>query len=364
MKNRYLKFTIKILLYSVISLILGAIATGILAYLYYKIFDSVIVRVQIIWIISFVKTFFTDTVGLVYIAVTLLIAAVLVGLLTRKTTKRMNSILNAISQMRKGDYRVLLPNDISDSLGEMEQGINALAGQVQDSFDERREVEKSKDEFIINIAHDLRTPITSIIGYLAFVSEKQLDQEISAKYASIAFEKSKQLETLVEALFDVANFTMDTVKVNKKDINLLKFLRQKQDEMYPQLYDADMEIRLNVPEYLVIVSVDGDLIARVFDNLISNAIRYTKEGKFIDIEVEEDHKNVRISFITHANPIPVYELEHIFDKLYRIEKSRAAESGGTGLGLSISRRIVQLHGGTLTARQTSDGTAFDICLPK
>lgn len=105
-------------------------------------------------------------------------------------------------------------------------------------------------------------------------------------------------------------------------------------------------------------------MARVFDNLIGNAIRYAKEGKYIDIKTKEDRANVYISFITHANPIPANELENIFDKLYRLEKSRATGTGGTGLGLSISRRIVELHGGTLTAQQTENGTAFDICLPK
>ena len=364
LKNKYWKFTIKFLLYSVISLILAVNITGILAYGYYKIFDSALVRVQVMWIVSFVKDFLTSSVGLIFTFIALLITAMLMWLFTRRTTQRMSAISNTVSQMRKGDYRVLLPNDLNDSLGKIEQGINSLAGQVQDNLSERKEIEQSKDDFIINIAHDLRTPLTSIIGYLAFISEKQLDSELSAKYASIAFEKSKQLESLVESLFDVANFTMDTIAVNKKEMNFLKFLRQKQDEIYPQLYEAGMEIRLNVDRSITTIQVDGDLIARVFDNLIGNAIRYASEGKYIDIEAKSDDINVYISFITHANPIPANELENIFDKLYRLEKSRATGTGGAGLGLSISRRIVELHGGMLTARQTANGTSFDICLPK
>lgn len=364
LKNKYWKFTIKFLLYSVISLILAVNITGILAYGYYKIFDSALVRVQVMWIVSFVKDFFTSSVGLIFTFIALLITAMLMWLFTRRTTQRMSAISNTVSQMRKGDYRVLLPNDLNDSLGKIEQGINSLAGQVQDNLSERKEIEQSKDDFIINIAHDLRTPLTSIIGYLAFISEKQLDSELSVKYAAIAFEKSKQLESLVESLFDVANFTMDTIAVNKKEMNFLRFLRQKQDEIYPQLYEAGMEIRLNIDRSITTIQVDGDLIARVFDNLIGNAIRYASEGKYIDIEAKSDDINVYISFITHANPIPANELENIFDKLYRLEKSRATGTGGAGLGLSISRRIVELHGGMLTARQTADGTSFDICLPK
>ena len=156
---------------------------------------------------------------------------------------------------------------------------------------------------------------------------------------------------------------MDNIRVHKEEVRLQTFLRQKQDEMYPQLSAADMEIRLDIDDVSTI-HVDGDLIARAFDNLIVNAIRYAREGKYIDIHAENHDENIQISFITHANPIPAAETEHIFDKLYRSEKSRSTGTGGTGLGLSISRRIIELHGGTLTARQTEDGTAFDIFLPK
>jgi signal transduction histidine kinase len=113
-----------------------------------------------------------------------------------------------------------------------------------------------------------------------------------------------------------------------------------------------------------VIHADGALLARVFDNLINNAIRYAKEGRAIGIESGRLRDRIRISFITYANPVPADELEKIFDKLYRLDKSRAAGTGGTGLGLSISRRIIELHGGTLTARRAGNGTAFDIYLPE
>lgn len=276
----------------------------------------------------------------------------------------MNAIYNAVLQIQKGEYNVLLPNDNRGDLGELEQNINSLAIQINDTLNQQKESEQSKDDFIVNIAHDLRTPLTSIIGYLSFISEKQLDPEITVKYAGIAFEKSKQLESLIDSLFDIAHLTIDMIQINKEELNLKKFLLQKQDEFYPQLHTADMEIRLKLSSSASKIYADGAFIARVFDNLINNAIRYAKEGQYIDIESESLHDKVRISFITHANPVPADELERIFDKLYRREKSRAAGTGGTGLGLSISRKIIELHGGILTARQDRSGTAFDIYLPK
>ncbi|WFR57537.1 ATP-binding protein [Anaerocolumna sp. AGMB13025] len=364
MKNKFWKFTLIILLYAILSLFLGSLATLVLAYGYYKLFDNALVRLEVRWLVSVAEGLFSPGWCLVYMAVTLFIAVILMWLFTRRTTKRMSGISSAVWQMREGSFRVLLPNDYKDSLGQIEQGINALAAQVQDSQGERKEAEQAKNDFIINIAHDLRTPLTSIIGYLSFISERQLDSELSAKYAKIALKKSEQLETLVESFFDVANFTMNTITLNKKEINLIKFLHQKQDELYPQLNEANMEIRLYLDKSVSTIQADGDLIARVFDNLIGNAIRYAKEGKYIDIEAKADNKKIYISFTTHANPIPASELENIFDKLYRLEKSRAKGTGGSGLGLPISRSIIQLHDGTLTARQTFDGTAFDICLPK
>ncbi|MDR1892506.1 MAG: HAMP domain-containing histidine kinase, partial [Oscillospiraceae bacterium] len=166
---------------------------------------------------------------------------------TRKTARRMNAIFETVSDIRENEYRVTLPGDNADILGDLERGINEMAMRIEGSFNELKEAERSKDDFIVNIAHDLRTPLTSVIGYLAFISEKQLDPEISAKYAAIAFEKSRQLESLVDALFDISRFTAATIQVNKEEVNLKKFLLQKQDEHFPQLANAGMEIRLSIP---------------------------------------------------------------------------------------------------------------------
>lgn len=363
MKNRFWKFSAKYILLAVVSLLLSVVVIAALSYATYKIFDLEELRRTM----KLLYNFFDDasTFSLYFVIMLILGLAVFINyLFTNRTTKRMSAIHNAILQIQKGAYNVLLPNDNRGALGELEQNINALAIQINDTLIQRKEIEQSKDDFIVNIAHDLRTPLTSIIGYLSFISEKQLDSELSAKYAGIAFEKSQDLERLIESLFDIAHFTMDTIGVNKEELNLRKILLQKQDELYPQLHAADMEIRLGLSDSATKIYVDGALMARVFDNLINNATRYAKDGRYIDIEAESLHDKVRISFITHANPVPTYELEKIFDKLYRLEKSRATGTGGAGLGLSISRRIIELHGGTLTARQAENGTAFDILLPK
>ena len=364
MKNKFWKFSVKFMLIAVASILLSVLLVAAIVYTTYKIFDLEDVRAVTRWIFQVFGAFLSTFPLFFVFPLIVLLAGIINYLFARRTTTRMNAILNAVLQIQKGEYHVLLPNDNSDSLGELERNINLLAIQISDTLNQRKEIEQSKDDFIVNIAHDLRTPLTSIIGYLSFISEKQLDPEISAKYAVVAYEKSMQLEGLIESLFDIAHFTMDTVQINKEELNLKKLLLQKQEELYPQLHSADMEIRLKLSDSVSKIHADGTLMARVVDNLISNAIRYAKEGRYIDIETESLHDKVRISFITHANPVPAPELERIFDRLYRLEKSRATGTGGTGLGLSISRKIIELHGGTLAARQAGSGTAFDIYLPK
>lgn len=363
MKNKYWKLTIKLLLYSALSLILGMAATALIYYAAYKIFDLPGGRYYTIRAYELFREFIREMPWLLWVCMAIVILAVLYFLLVKSTVKRLGNIQGAISQIRNGGYRVMLPNDKADCLGALERDINAMAMQIENAFKTKEEIEQSKDDFIVNIAHDLRTPLTSIVGYLSFLTERELDAEISAKYASIAYEKAEQLESLVESLFDIAHFATDSVPVNKEAVNLKKMLMQKQDEIFPQLHSAEMEIHLDVPEDLPRINMDGELMARAFDNLIVNAVRYASEGRILDIRAVLCENKVLLSFVTHANPVPDSELEHIFDKLYRLEKSRAAQTGGTGLGLSISRRIVELHGGTLTARQAEGGTAFDISLP-
>ena len=363
MKNKYWKLTGKLLLYAALSLISGVAAAALIYYAAYKIFDLPGGRYYVRRAYELLREFIREMPWLLWACMTIAVLAVLYCLLVKSTVKRLGNIQRAISQIRDGEYRVMLPNDKADGLGDLERDINAMAMQIENAFRTKEEIEQSKDDFIVNIAHDLRTPLTSIVGYLSFLTERELDAEISTKYASIAYEKAEQLESLVESLFDIAHFAVDSVPINKEAVNLKKMLMQKQDEMFPQLHSAEMEIHLDVPDDLPRINMDGELMARAFDNLIINAVRYASEGRILDIRVVPGENHVRISFVTHANPVPDSELEHIFDKLYRLEKSRAAQTGGTGLGLSISRRIVELHGGTLTARQAEGGTAFDISLP-
>jgi len=204
--------------------------------------------------------------------------------------------------------------------------------------------------------------MTSILGYLGFLTEKELPAAIYSKYASICYEKALQIETLIESLFDVAYLSDKSLVISKEQLDLRKLLLQKQEEFFPQLSNADMQLQISISSAFPI-QADGELLARVFDNLISNAILYAREGKIIELAAKYKDSDTQITLTTHANPVPINELSNIFNRLYRLDKSRASSTGGKGLGLFISRRIIELHGGTISASQTDDGTEFLISLP-
>jgi len=349
------------MLMAVLSLILSAGLVAFFFYITYKVFDWFSLRQNLQWAYQAASLFFTTFPLCLTLPMIIVCAAVLYVLLTYRTTRRMGRLQSAVLNIREGDYQTVLPIENNDALGELEQSVNSLAVRIDETLTQQKATEQAKDDFIVNIAHDLRTPLTSVLGYLSFISEKDLDPELSAKYATISYEKAKQLEELIETLFDTTHLTMDDLQIHKEPLDLEQLLLQKREELYPQLHEADMSIRLKIEAPTI--NADGALMARVFDNLINNAIRYASEGRFIDIVGVPIDGGVRITLATHANPIPAEDLERIFDKLYRLDKSRASDGGGTGLGLPISRTIVELHGGQLSARQTTDGTAFDFYLP-
>lgn len=175
--------------------------------------------------------------------------------------------------------------------------------------------------------------------------------------------RRKSWKSKFSTCFDLSRLTSGVMRLEPESINVSRFLLQVQDEAYPMMQKSGMELRMGPLPRELYLKADGMLLARVFDNLLTNAVRYAREGRYVDVECEAVKDVLIFRVITHANPIPENQLEHIFDKLYRMEESRSADTGGAGLGLSISRSIVVQHGGSLTARRTTDGTAFVVTMP-
>lgn len=231
-------------------------------------------------------------------------------------------------------------------------------------MDKEREAERTKNELITNVAHDLRTPLTSIIGYLEILSSKSspLPPEMQKKYIDIAYSKSKRLEKLIEDLFGFTKLNYGKISMQVAEVDIIKLLGQLLEESYPNFSNKGLSYELQSNVSAKIISADGNLLARLFDNLINNAIKYGAEGKRVLVKVHASKEMVQVSVTNYGYVIPPEELPLIFDKFYRVEQSRSTHTGGTGLGLAIVKNIVDMHGGDITVKSDLNGTVFTVTL--
>lgn len=226
-----------------------------------------------------------------------------------------------------------------------------------------RENEQKKDELIVYLAHDIKTPLTSMIGYLSLLSEiKDMPQEQRNRYIDIALDKSYRLEYLINELFDVARFNSEKIVLEKEEINLNLMLEQIADDFYPTLKEMNKKINFTSDEKTILYA-DPDKLSRVFNNLIKNAVNYSKENTDIDISILNKENQATVKITNKGKQIPKEKLDKIFEKFYRLDSSRTSKTGGSGLGIAIAKEIVELHGGRIYAESDMKETTFSVILP-
>jgi signal transduction histidine kinase len=239
-----------------------------------------------------------------------------------------------------------------------------MAVQLKKSMEEERLAVQAKNELITNVSHDLRTPLTSIIGYLRLIEDDRYKDEVELRYyTNIAYEKSRRLERMVNDLFEYTKISYGENVLKRSDINLNELIGQLAADFSLLLAEADMEIRLSFQQEKVIIVADGDMLMRALENLLSNAIKYGKHGRHIDVDVQLASDSVHIRIINYGQSIPSSDLTQIFDRFYRVEKSRSEETGGSGIGLAIVKSIIELHQGSITVSSTERQTVFEVTLP-
>jgi signal transduction histidine kinase len=258
------------------------------------------------------------------------------------------------------DNRIEVKNE--DEFALIADKLNQMADDIKEIMENERRSEYAKNELITSIAHDLRTPLTSIIGYLDLVSSKELTRDTEMKYIGIAYNKSKRLEKLIEDLFTFTKFNFGEVNASYTEVDIVKLLNQLVDEFYPSFAENQLEYEFVATSSSAIINADGDLLARAFANLISNAIKYGKEGKNILINLSKYEIGVVITITNFGLVIPPEDLERIFQRFYRVESSRSSETGGSGLGLAIAQSIIEMHGGLISAKSDENGTIFTVRL--
>lgn len=252
---------------------------------------------------------------------------------------------------------------LSPELAAVEKKIHTVRQTLEKRTLENKISERRKNELIVYLAHDIRTPLTSVIGYLSLLHETpDMPVEQKAKYTNIALEKAYRLETLINQFFEISRYNLQEMVLENERFDMYFLLVQLVDEFYPVFSKQGKTVEMQVPEELWMVG-DAEKIARVFNNILRNAIAYSNPKSEITIHAVQDDNKIVVSITNTGKTIPEYKLEAIFERFYRLDESRSSESGESGLGLAIAKEIVTLHGGSITAQSEQGQTTFFVTFP-
>lgn len=275
-------------------------------------------------------------------------------------TKYFNEInrgIDALIEENSGDVV------LSTELAATEKKINHIKHTLAQRKLATELAEQRKNDLVVYLAHDLKTPLTSVIGYLTLLrDESQISEELREKYLSISLEKAERLEDLINEFFEITRFNLSDITLEYSRVNLTRLLEQLTYEFKPMLLEKNLKCELEIASN-VMLKCDVNKMQRVFDNLLRNAVNYSFDDGTIHIVATQNENNLSIKFTNCGNTIPQEKLECIFEQFYRLDTARSSRSGGAGLGLAIAKEIVELHNGTITAKSENEVIEFEVTIP-
>ncbi len=277
-----------------------------------------------------------------------------------KTLGYLENIIKATERIYNSkDGLVELPAELK----EVEYQMNQIKIDIQNNERAAKEAEQRKNDLVVYLAHDLKTPLTSVIGYLTLLrDENQISEELRGKYLTISLEKAERLEELINEFFEITRFNLTNLTLELSKINLTRMLEQITYEFKPMLAEKELTCEIEA-DPSIMSYIDVNKMQRVFDNLIRNAINYSFRGGKIKITALQSAKEIQLSFINQGNTIPAEKLARVFEQFYRLDTARTSKTGGAGLGLAIAKEIIELHKGNITARSENERIEFVITLP-
>lgn len=278
----------------------------------------------------------------------------------KKTLNYIDVIVQASDKLvDSNDELIRLPSELKN----VEDRLNQIKQDAARNLRIAKEAEQRKNDLVVYLAHDLKTPLTSVIGYLTLLKdEMQISDELRERYLSISLDRAERLEDLINEFFEITRFNLSHMSLSLSKVNLTRMLEQILFEFKPLFESKELEYALNI-EPNIEIKCDVDKMERVFDNMIKNAISYSFEASKIIIDVEQYIEGTTIKFINRGNTIPKEKLDIIFEQFYRLDTSRGTQSGGAGLGLAIAKQIITLHNGTITADSKDEKVQFTIFIP-
>ncbi|MDF2720520.1 MAG: sensor histidine kinase [Paenibacillus sp.] len=279
--------------------------------------------------------------------------------ITKRKVKYIGQLAFGLQEISRGNLHYRVPEKSVDELGTLAASINRMTAELERTLEEERRAEATKNELITNVSHDLRTPLTLIMGYLRLLKDKNYESAGQAdSYLNIAYGKSEKLKLLIDDLFEYTKLANKGDSLRLDTVCLNELLEQLIEEMVGYAEENGLAIVRSIPPEKQRVTIDADKMIRVFDNLLSNAVKYSSKPGTIHVALfrEADSATVRIS--NKGMPLSQQEIDRLFDRFYRVEPSRSSETGGAGLGLAIAKSIIDYHGGDIWADSEGDEIRF------
>ncbi len=275
-------------------------------------------------------------------------------------------IISELHYIANGHFDHRISFSVNNDMQKVIDSINSLVDSTVGAINEEKAIEQSKDELITNVSHDIRTPLTSIIGYLGLLKNGAVtSQEDMLKYINIAYDKAEQMKSLANDLFEYTTLKSTKTKLNLTPINIKGMMEQVAAGFELEAEKKGIAFSVKARPDDLIVNADVEKLVRVYNNLISNALKYAAGASRINLVANLiNHEQVELRVENNGEPIPKDKLKKIFDRFYRVESSRNTKTGGTGLGLAIVQGVVELHGGTIRCESNKDWTSFIILLPR
>lgn len=285
--------------------------------------------------------------------------------LTKKKVMYLEYITKGLSEISKGNLNYRVKEQGNDELGLLAKNINIMTKRLEEKNEKEKTNERMKNELITNISHDLRTPLTSVMGYLKLIKDRKYESEAQIhEYTDIAFGKSERLKVLIDDLFEYTKLSNSEIKLDKDIICLNELLKQLIEELTPIAEDNCVNIIAELIDQKIMVFADSSRMARAFENLLINAIKYCYKPSDIKVSMVTEENKVTVCIYNKGKNISEKEINHIFERFYKVEKSRNTSYGGSGLGLAIAKNIIEIHHGKIFCTCKNEEIKFYIELEK
>jgi len=284
--------------------------------------------------------------------------------ITKRKMRQVEAMAEGVKEIAKGNLQYRIPQKGQDELSLLAVNMNQMAKELFSNIEKERRIEKQKNELITNVSHDLRTPLTSIMGYLRLLQDSKYEsKEQHNEYVRIAFSKSEQLKNLIEDLFEYTKLTNEKMVLEKQEVCITELLEQLIEELVPQAEEEGLILVKQFPKERVYAAIDSEKMVRVFENLLMNAIKYSKDDGEIKVSLQRQRRNIQITVANHSEEFTKEELGNLFERFYKKDQSRSRVTEGSGLGLAIAKSIVELQGGEIRAEYEDGIIQFIVSLP-